>query len=89
MTPHGKLRKEIVDWLDAQGAWHYTAHANGYGRSGIPDILVCWRGRFVAIEVKCGRDKPTPWQERELAAVMTAGGRSIVARSLEDVICAL
>src|SRR5258705_306893 len=70
-TPHAKLRKEIADWLTAQGAWVHTAHMSGFGRKGIPDLLCCWRGRFLAIEVKVGRDTPTPWQGRELAAVHT------------------
>lgn len=84
-TPHAKLRKEIADWLTAQGAWVTVVHQSGYGRKGIPDLLCCWRGRFLAIEVKCGKDKPTPWQERELTAIANADGAAMVARNLDEV----
>lgn len=86
MTAHTKLRKEITAWLESQGAWVHTAHMSGYGRKGIPDLLVCYKGKFHAIEVKCGNDTLTPWQKRELRAVEKAQGFAIVARSLHDVL---
>lgn len=84
-TPHAKLRKEICAYLASIGAWYVSTNSQGYGRKGIPDILCCYRGRFVAIEVKAGRDKPTPWQLRELGGITTSGGLSIVAYSLQEV----
>lgn len=83
MTPHAKLRKEICDWLKEIGAWYVCTNSQGYGRKGIPDILACVRGKFVAIEVKVLPDKPSPWQMRELKAVQDAHGISVVAYSVE------
>lgn len=85
MTAHSKLRKEIVAYLDSIGAWSITTQNRGYGRSGVPDILACAGGKFVAIEVKVAPDKPTKWQERELTAINVAKGQTIVAYSLADV----
>lgn len=84
-TPHAKLRKEICAYLASIGAWYVSTNSQGYGRKGIPDILCCYRGRFVAIEVKAGRDKPSPWQLRELGGITTSGGLSVVAYSLQEV----
>ena len=56
---------------------------------GAADILACWRGRFVAIEVKSKTGRPSPEQIAFLADVKRAGGIALVARSLNDVICAL
>lgn len=89
MTPHAKLRSEICDWLKSIGAWYVCTNSQGYGRKGIPDILACIDGGFVAIEVKVGRDKPSAWQKREIKAVIDAGGRSFVARHIDDVKFAL
>ena len=86
MTPHAKLRKEICDWLAAQGAWYCTPHMSGYGRKGIPDILCCLNGNFYAFEVKCGKDRPNPWQRREIEAIRVAHGNVFVAYSL-DALC--
>lgn len=84
-TPHAKLRKEITDWLGSIGAYYVCTNSGGYGRKGIPDILACIRGKFVAIECKVLPDKPSPWQMRELKAVQGADGISIVAHKIADV----
>jgi len=52
---------------------------------GTADILACFRGRFIAIECKIGRNKPTPAQSAFLDMVRDAGGAAIVAYSVDDV----
>jgi hypothetical protein len=42
-------------------------------------------GRFIAIEVKHGKNKPTPAQEEFLREVKSRGGVALVAYSLNDV----
>ena len=84
-TPHNALRKEICEYLSSIGAWHHCASTHGYGRSGVPDILACYRGRFVSIEVKVAPDKPSPWQHREGLAIERAGGLWIVAYDVRAV----
>lgn len=85
MTPHGKLREEITDYLTSIGAWWYATNSQGYGRKGIPDVVGCYRGRFFAIEVKVAPDTPSPWQKRELAAITLSKGATLVAYSLAEV----
>jgi hypothetical protein len=53
---------------------------------GIADILGCWKGRFVAIEVKRPGGRISQEQERFLEAIRRHGGIGFVARSVEDVI---
>jgi hypothetical protein len=50
----------------------------GYGNSGVPDFLVCLRGRFYAIECKANGGKTTALQEKHLADIRDAGGVSLV-----------
>jgi len=52
----------------------------GYGRSGIPDIVACLRGQFIGIECKAGFNKTTLLQDRELAEIERAGGKTLVVR---------
>lgn len=52
---------------------------------GCADILCCWHGRYIAIEVKNYRGKTTPAQDDFLNRVRAAGGIAIVARCAEDV----
>ena len=50
----------------------------GFGRSGIPDIVGCYKGVFFAIECKAGKGIPTALQERELMNIKKAGGQAWV-----------
>lgn len=79
-TPEGKVKAACVEIINRYGAYYFFAPANGYGRAGIPDIIVCYKGKFLAIECKAGYNKPTPLQEREITAIHKAGGAAMVVR---------
>lgn len=53
---------------------------------GVADILGCYQGRMIAIEVKTPRGVVKPEQEAFLKNVRAEGGIAFVARSVEDVI---
>lgn len=79
-TPEQKVKKACVEIIKKHGAYYFFPPANGYGRSGIPDIIICHKGQFLAVECKAGYNKPTPLQEREMMAIHKAGGSAIVVR---------
>ncbi len=56
---------------------------------GCADILACYRGRFIAIEVKTERGRQSQQQRRFQAAVERAGGLYVLARSPADALAAL
>lgn len=53
--------------------WYFMPPANGYGRSGIPDFLGCYKGKFFAIETKFGSNSLSEHQVRETNAIGVAG----------------
>lgn len=63
----------------------WKEHGGQYGTAGIPDIIVCWHGRFVAFEVKAGKNRPTKLQAATIEAIRKAGGTAAVVYSVEDV----
>lgn len=83
MTPEKKVKTAVVKQLKelkAQGApvyWFFPA-TGGYGRSGVPDIIICAGGAFYAIECKAGKNNPTKLQELEMSGINNAGGRAWV-----------
>lgn len=86
MKTEADLKREIVAYLKSVGAWFDNPVRNGYGRRGVPDLVCCYRGRFLAIEVKASAEKKaTVWQQREIAAIIEAGGRAIVAWTVDHV----
>jgi Holliday junction resolvase len=79
-TPEKKVKNAVRKVLDRLGIYYFMPPGMGLGRSGIPDIIGCYNGRFIAIECKAGKGKTTALQERELAAIKATSGFTFVAR---------
>ena len=60
-------------------------HGGMYGTAGLPDILCCIAGRFVAFEVKTDTGRLTGLQDRTLCRIRDAGGAAHVVHSLDEV----
>ena len=80
MTPEKKVKDKVVRILKDEGVYYFFPATHGFGRSGVPDIICCANGRFLAIECKAGKGKTTALQERELEWIKDAGGFTFVAR---------
>jgi hypothetical protein len=79
-TPETKVKKAVTKILDKYGAYHFFPATHGYGRSGVPDIVACYQGKFIGIECKAGKGVPTALQLKELRLIDEAGGYSFVVR---------
>ena len=77
-TPERKVKDKVVEVLKEYGAYHFAPPSNGFGRSGIPDIIVCFHGLFIAIECKAGKGTTTALQDRELQRIRDAHGHALV-----------
>ena len=78
MTPESKIKNRVKKILDELGVYYFMPATGGYGRSGIPDIVGCYKGVFFAIECKAGKGIPTALQEREIHKIIKAGGAAWV-----------
>ena len=77
-TPEKKVKDAVTKILKEFGAYYFYPVMGGYGRSGIPDIISCYKGRFIAIECKAGNNKVTALQEAELKKIEDARGYVLV-----------
>ena len=64
-------------------AW--KQHGGQFGTAGMPDIVFCLNGRFVAFEVKTPTGKLTKLQESTLARIRKANGNAYKVTSLQEV----
>lgn len=78
LTPEKKVKNKVVALLKERNAYYFFPATYGMGRSGVPDVIACHQGKFIGIECKAGKNKPTALQLRELAAIEAAGGSSVV-----------
>lgn len=77
-TPEKKVKDAVTKILKAHGAYYFYPATGGFGRSGVPDIVACYKERFIGIECKAGKNTTTALQERELANIDNAGGITMV-----------
>ncbi len=79
-TPESKVKAAVVKLLKQYGAYYFFPATHGYGRSGVPDIVCCVKGKFLAIECKAGKGETTALQDKEINTIRTAQGVAAVAR---------
>lgn len=78
LTPEGKVKSKVVKILRDEGVYYFFPATHGYGRSGVPDIICCVAGKFLAIECKAGKNKPTALQVHEMEQIRAADGVAVV-----------
>ena len=77
-TPESKVKTRIHAALKAAGAYAVNYIGGQYANNGTPDILGVLNSRFIAIEAKAGRGKPTALQLKALRQIEEAGGLALV-----------
>ena len=80
MTPEGKIKQKIDKMLKAKkDVWFFKPQAGPFGRSGVPDYIICNNGFFLGIEAKAGKSrKPTALQEQCMEKIIGAKGTCFV-----------
>ena len=78
LTPERKVKDKVKKVLKELGAYYAMPATGGYGSSGVPDFLVCLRGRFIGIECKANGGKPTALQEKNLDDIRKNNGIAFV-----------
>ncbi len=87
MQLESKIQSKILKELKAAGIY---AHKNiTTNKKGIPDILVCYRGKYVALEVKRPGGKPTELQLWNINEIRKSGGVAEIVYGWEDVVTVL
>lgn len=80
-----QIQRDIIKLIEARGG--YVVKVVSASRSGVPDLLVCWEGNFIGIEVKMPttRTNVSKLQQYNLSKIIDSGGRSAVVWSPEQV----
>lgn len=78
MTPETRVKVKVKKILTELGAYYAMPATGGYGLSGTPDFLVCYKGEFIGIECKANGNKPTALQEAAMQRIRDAGGYAFV-----------
>jgi len=79
------IQRKIISSLKLRGA--YIVKVISASKAGVPDILACYRGVFIGIEVKTPKTlgNVSKLQKYNLNEITKAGGLSFVASDIETV----
>ena len=73
------FENKVKAFLKEQGCWYVKYWAGGgFTTAGVPDLLICCNGRFVAVEVKASTGKPSDLQLKKIRDIRKAGGVAFV-----------
>ena len=76
-TSEADVKDAIKKLLKKYGWWFFMPAANQFGSSGIPDFVCCKTGRFLGIEAKFNKNKPSELQKDKMQAIRDHGGIAI------------
>lgn len=85
MSPEQNIQSCITKYLLSEGA--YVVNVVTASKKGVSDLLVCYKGRFIALEIKTHRTRNnvSPVQRYNLEWVEKAGGIAAVVYDVEQV----
>lgn len=86
MTEAAFARKVMKKLQEYPGCFPVRIQPGPYGAAGKTDIILCFWGFFIAIELKFGKGKPSRLQEKFMKDVINKGnGQTLVAWKWEEI----
>lgn len=79
MAAEKNFENKVKKFLKDNGCWilKYWGGA-AFTRSGIPDLLVCCKGRFIGVELKAVKGRPSDLQIYNLKEIDRSGGYGVL-----------
>lgn len=78
-----QFQTKVIKWLTNINAYVVNVWGGGYQTAGIPDLLVCYEGKYLAIELKTEKGKVSVLQKWNIQKIKDAGGVAIILRPSE------
>jgi len=88
-TAEASLTRAIRGLLNSLNVFHFKHWGGPMGEPGVSDIIGCFNGRFLAVEIKAPNGRVSEHQQAFIDRVNAAGGLGFIARSVDDVIIGL
>lgn len=84
------LERDIVNTImkylkTVPACFSFKEHGGMYGTAGIPDIICCIQGYFIAFEVKTSVGRLTVLQQKTINKINTAKGKAYKVTGVQDV----
>ena len=79
MAAEKVFENKLKKYLKSKGAWVLKYWGGSvYTQAGVPDLLVCYKGKFIGIEVKAETGHASELQLNTIEQIKKAGGIAFV-----------
>ena len=79
MAQEKNLENRIKQFLKDEGCYFIKYWGGGgFTKAGVPDLLICCNGHFIAAELKAENGKPSELQIVALTKIQKAGGIGVL-----------
>jgi Holliday junction resolvase len=85
-TAEALLTKSIRQLLHSVGIFAWKEWGGPMSTPGVPDIIGCFKGRLIGIEIKSEKGVVSEYQKEFIENINRAGGLAFVARDIQTVI---
>lgn len=70
-----QFQAKVVKYLRSlPNTWLVNIWGGGFQTAGVPDVIACINGRFIALELKVEQGRASPLQSRNIEKINEAGG---------------
>lgn len=80
MAEEKNFENRLKSYLRSKGAYVVKIWGGGFQVSGIPDLIVCYKGNFIAIEVKAEKGIVSELQKSHIRQIQKAEGYGFILR---------
>ena len=84
MVKESVIQSQIIKHLRGMGAWVFNVHGSPLQQVGVPDLLVGYKGRFFAMEVKRPGGVVSKVQAKVMEDILSSGCVAGRVESIED-----
>lgn len=79
------FQKECKELVERMGGYVIKVHVSSFQSQGEPDLVCCYKGLFVAFELKIEGNKPSPLQLEKIEDIKRAGGIALPVYSINEI----
>ena len=80
-----KFQKEAIKLIREMGGHTDKIHVSAFQSQGTSDLVCCYKGRYVAFELKVDNNKPSELQQIKMESVIRAGGIAKPVWTLKEI----
>lgn len=72
------FENKVKRFLESEGCYFVKYWGGYFTKAGVPDLLICVNGYFLAVELKADNGKPSQLQLLNIKQIRKAGGKALI-----------